>query len=143
MEDKKEKIRNIQEQEKENRHKEVAVLVLAVLAISAIGFLAVDNYFSGPQTLQNKDSISAEKTILIDSGIKPYRTTINSGEAVKFKNRRSKAIEVSFETYSIDEKIRIPANGTGYFDSSKYSNLPKTNYFNLENGDTGEINIQN
>lgn len=143
MEEKQDLVNDIKHKERERKF----LKILAALGIAAILILGV--YYINPLNMENNIIPSQgapepdpAKTIIISDAISPYRTTITKSEIVELRNNRQKEIKISFETNDIDETFTIPANQSSYFNASKYGKLPKTNYFNLESGSTGEIVIQ-
>ena len=140
MSSQKEKIEELQLKKKKRHRKLAAAIGLIVAgAVVTIGLIQVP-------ILENINSdsdkqIEYDKEVTISSGIRPYRTSINESGVIRFKNSRSSPVNITFETNSIDRSISIQTNSSGYFNASKYENLPYRNYFNLDSVDTGEIVI--
>lgn len=137
MSGQKQKIEELSQKKKEKHVKEL----LAGIGLVVIGAAVVLglNQFSVLDSSDTQKQIEHDKEITIASGIRPYRTSINKTSIIKFDNTRTTPVNVTFETNSIDRKINIGANQSGYFNASRYEDLPYRNYFNLNTGDTGEI----
>ncbi|QGA80162.1 hypothetical protein [Candidatus Nanohalobium constans] len=133
----------IDELKHKQREKKFLKIAATALVFAVIGFVAFQNLPLGNiGNTQTNEEIQADKTIQIANGVRPYRTTITSSGTVEMKNARSQEVKVTFETNDINQELTIPSNQSKVFNASKYNNLPKTNYFNVDNGDTGEIVIQ-
>jgi hypothetical protein len=140
MEDKKEDIEKLRaESIQKRRVKEFFGAALLLVALVSAGFLVSKTFELEENT--GEQSVNYDKQVIIGQSIQPFRTTIKENGTVKFINNKSQAVSISFETYSIDEKFEIGAGSSMYFNSSEYESLPKTNYFNLGDGDTGQLII--
>ena len=124
---------------KKKKHKEIAAGIGLIILGGVLAFGITQTTILDNLNTSKTQKIEYDKEVTISTGIRPYRTNINSNQTIKFKNKRSNPINITFETNSISEHIYIEGNQSGYFKASKYDNLPFRNYYNLESGDTGEI----
>lgn len=139
METKKGKIKEIQKKKSRKKKKEAAAGVGLIIIGAVVAFGLTQTSILENAELSLDGTPNHDKEVTISNSIRPYRTSIGENETIKFNNNRNNPIEITFETNTIDEKIRIEVNESGYFQASKYENLPYRNYYNTKTGDTGEI----
>lgn len=142
MEDKKNKIEELKQKtlHKQRRKKVIAVGIgLLVLATAVFVVLQSD---TGKAFNNTEKEIQADKQITIAYGVRPYRTSVNKTSIIEFKNARDSTVNITFETGAINEKLNLASNQSEYFNVSRYSNLPKVNYFNTQDGDTGQLIVK-
>lgn len=138
MEDKQEMIEELEQDKLEKDRQRIA----AIAVLTAVAVVSAFFYVSGfSVTLPDVTDRSMEfdQQIVISESIEPFSTQINSTGVVKFANQRDETVSVDFQTSEIDREMNIPPGGSAYFQASKYSSLPRVNYFSLGSGVSGKI----
>ncbi|MFB6159094.1 MAG: hypothetical protein ABEJ95_05585 [Candidatus Nanohalobium sp.] len=128
--EKEEKLQQINPLEKENGYP-VKALALTAVVLAASIFLALNN-------TSEEDKIVYDREIVIDNSVMPYRTSMNRTGVAMFTNKETEQIQVTFEPYQIEKKLSIPANSSRTINFSRYSHLPRKNYFHIGDS-TGQI----
>lgn len=133
---------------KDNSRK-IAVAGLAVSILAAAAAIQIGSEtMKEPEKTQNQknptnntEQTEYHKQINITTGIEPYRTKIGLNQTLRIKNTRQEPVNLSFQT--IDKPTtQIPRKNSRTFTPSEYAPLPDVNYFEINNGQTGQLVIK-
>lgn len=125
----------------------VAGLAFSILAAAAAIQIGSEN-MKEPEKTQNQTTSANNteqreyhKQVNITTGIEPYETKMKINQTLKIKNMRQEPVNLSFQT--IDKPTtKIPRKNSTYFAPSEYAPLPDVNYFEINNGQTGQLIIK-
>lgn len=136
MEEKKDEIKKIKKQNIKKRHRrESAMAVIGIAVIICLFIYGFTQFNIIPKEEHSKE-------VVISTSISPYTISVEKNDTIKFTNNKSTAVTVSFETYSIEEKLQIEEGKSAYLRLSKYKNLPEKNYYSLDSEDFGQIIVK-